>query len=138
MEPKFIFIDGTDRTGKGSLMQAIHKATNYKHIIFDRSVLSNKVYSQVYGRLTPELYAQYVALENQISQTNHIVLYLTCDIDTLEQRRIDTKHEEVDFEYHQELFADAIKTSPLKIYPIDTTVLSPDTIAKMLIDSKII
>ena len=35
---KMIFIDGTDRVGKGSLMQAIHKATNYKHLIFDRSV----------------------------------------------------------------------------------------------------
>ena len=35
MTAKMIFIEGTDRSGKGSLMQAIHKATNYKHVIFE-------------------------------------------------------------------------------------------------------
>ena len=73
---KMIFIDGTDRVGKGSLMQAIHKATNYKHLIFDRSVLSKKVYSEAHNRLTAELIDDYNNIEQQLADTDHIVLYL--------------------------------------------------------------
>ena len=135
---KIIFIDGTDRVGKGSLMQAIHKATNYKHLIFDRSVLSNKVYSEAHNRLRAELIDDYNNIEQQLANTDHIVLYLYCDIDVLEKRKLETQHEDVDFKYHQELFSKYMKHSPLNIYPIDTTVMTPSKIAEMLIDSNII
>lgn len=138
MEPKLIIIEGTDRVGKSTLIEELHKATNYKHIINDRGVLSNIVYSQVYGRMTPELSKQYKELEKQIAKTNHLVIYLTCDAKILEQRRKDTNHEPVDFKYHQKLFASAVEATPLSVCTFDTAALKPHNIVQKLIASELV
>ena len=132
MQTKIIFIEGVDRVGKGSLMQAIHKATNYKHIIFDRGVISNMVYSIVHNRLTPELYVEYSNIEEEIAKTNRVVLHLTCSTDVLKERMVKTGHEYIDFDGHKQLFESFCGTSPLNVVTIDTTTQSPEVIAGIL------
>lgn len=132
MQTKIIFIEGVDRVGKGSLMQAIHKATNYKHIIFDRGVISNMVYSIVHNRLTPELYVEYSNIEEEIAKTNHVVLHLTCSTDVLKERMVKTGHEYIDFDGHKQLFESFCGTSPLNVVTIDTTTQSPEILAGIL------
>lgn len=132
MKTRMIFIEGVDRVGKGSLMQAIHKATDYKHVIFDRGVISNIVYSIVHNRLTPELYTEYTNIEKQIAKTNHIVLHLTCATDVLKERMLKTGHEYVDFDGHKQLFDSFFATSPLNVITLDTTTQSPEIIAGIL------
>lgn len=132
MQTKLIFIEGVDRVGKGSLMQAMHKATNYKHIIFDRSVISNIVYSIAYNRLTPELYVEYSNIEEQLAKTNHVVLHLTCSTDVLKERMVKTGHEYIDFDSHKRLFESFCGTSPLNVVTLDTTTQSPEELASIL------
>lgn len=132
MQAKIIFIEGVDRVGKGSLMQAIHKATNYKHIIFDRGVISNMVYSIVHNRLTPELYVEYSNIEEEIAKTNHVVLHLTCSTDVLKERMLQTGHEYVDFDSHKQLFESFCETSPLNVVTLDTTTQPPEVLASIL------
>lgn len=138
IQPKMIFIEGVDRVGKGSLMQAIHKATNYKHLIFDRGVFSNIVYSIVYRRNTSELLKGYEELENQLLKTNHLVIYLTCDTKELNRRVKETNHEPVDFGLHKKLFQTVVNTSKLRVVCIDTTKNTPDEIAKVLLQKGLI
>ena len=132
MQTKIIFIEGVDRVGKGSLMQAIHKATDYKHIIFDRGVISNIVYSIAHNRLTPERYIEYSKIEEEIAKTNHVVIHLTCSTDVLKERMIKTGHEYIDFDSHKQLFDSFCGTSPLNVITLDTTTQSPEEIANIL------
>ena len=138
MTAKMIFIEGTDRSGKGSLMQAIHKATNYKHVIFDRGPISNLVYATANGRLTPELQSEYEDLEKQIAKTRHIVLYLECGTKELQRRMKETNHEHVDFASHKKLFNMYSTHTPLKVMKIDTTRRSPEEIVEILAERGII
>lgn len=133
MGAKMIFVEGVDRSGKGSLIEAIHKATNYKHVIFDRGVISNYVYMMAHNRYTPSLEKEYRILEEQIAQTNHLVIHVECNVEELQRRADETQHEHIDFEYHIKLFKTIISTSPLKSVRVDTTHLSSTEIAAELI-----
>ena len=48
--PKFIILEGVDRTGKGTMQEAINKATNYKHIILDRGPIGFKAYCEIFSK----------------------------------------------------------------------------------------
>jgi len=41
-----ILFDGCDKVGKDTLINAIHKLTNFKHVIVDRGIASNYVYGK--------------------------------------------------------------------------------------------
>ena len=138
MKAKMIFIEGVDRTGKGSLMQAIHKETQYKHVVFDRGVISNIVYATVNGRLTTDLMRQYQSLEKQIAKSNHVVIYLTCSTEVLKERMENTNHEYVDFDLHKKVFEEVCSSSPLNIKVVDTSNKTPEQIAKLLKEAEII
>ena len=129
VKPMFIFIEGVDRVGKGSLMQAIHKITSYKHVIFDRGILSNMAYSTIYNRMTGTVYKDYLKLERQIKKLDH---------EELERRCKDTNHEEVDYEQHKATFNSLYVTSVLNIHKVDSTNMSPDEIAQQLFEQKLI
>lgn len=138
IQPKMIFIEGVDRVGKGSLMQAIHKVTKYKHCIFDRGVFSNMVYAIVYKRNTPQLMEGYEQLENQLLKTNHLVIYLTCDTKELNRRVKETNHEPVDFGSHKKLFQTFVNSTKLRTVIVDTTKNTPDEIAIALLQKGLI
>lgn len=128
---KLIFIEGVDRAGKTSLISAIHKITNYKHVIFDRGVISNMVYTAK-NRFNEEIMASYEALENQLSLTNHLVIHVTCDSNEIMKRIKATNHEDVDIETDKQLFDTFIATTSLNVVKVDTTNMSQDEIAKSL------
>lgn len=138
VKPMFIFIEGVDRVGKGSLMQAIHKITSYKHVIFDRGILSNMAYSTIYNRMTGTVYKDYLKLERQIKKLDHLVIYMDCENEELERRCKDTNHEEVDYEQHKATFNSLYVTSVLNIHKVDSTNMSPDEIAQQLFEQKLI
>lgn len=119
-------------------MQAIHKETQYKHVIFDRGIISNIVYATVNGRLTTDLMRHYQNLEKQISQSNHVVIYLTCSTEVLKERMENTNHEYVDFDLHKKLFEEVCSSSPLNIKVVDTSNKTPEQIAKLLKEAEII
>jgi len=48
-----ILFDGCDKVGKGTLINAIHKVTDYEHVIFDRGIASNYVYGKFKKRKHP-------------------------------------------------------------------------------------
>lgn len=138
MKSKVIFIEGVDRSGKGSLMQAIHKATNYKHVIFDRGPISNMVYSAVYGRTNEEVQREYEEIEEQLCNVNHVGIYIHCETSELIRRMKETNHEHVDFDLHKELFESFIGTSPLNFVKVDSTNSSPEKIVNFLINKGVL
>lgn len=45
-----IFFEGVDKTGKTTLVKEVLKKTNYKHVVYDRGVISQIVYDFVFDR----------------------------------------------------------------------------------------
>lgn len=133
MKPKLIFIEGVDRSGKGTLAQAIHKATGYKHVIFDRGVISNQVYSITQSRFESNLLEGYNELEAQLSNTRHVIIYVNCDTCELKRRAKETNHEKIDFDTHKELFESFINTTSMNVVKVDTTYVSAEEIAQELV-----
>lgn len=50
MDLKYIVLEGADCSGKTTLFEGLHAATNYKYNIQDRSNLSMYIHSKLYGR----------------------------------------------------------------------------------------
>lgn len=138
MKPKLIFIEGVDRSGKGTLSQAIHEATGYKHVIFDRGVISNQVYSITQSRFDSGLIEGYTELEAQLSNTRHIVIYIDCKTCELERRAKETNHEKIDFDTHKQLFESFINTTCMNVIKVDTTKLKAEEIVQELISKGVI
>lgn len=138
MNSKLIFIEGVDRTGKGSLMQAIHKATNYKHVIFDRGVISNIAYSMIHGRITQEQLKQYENLENQLADVNHLMILLECSTEELQRRADATQHEPINFSLHKSVFRTLVAGTPLNTVTLDSTNSSPEELVKQLAELNLI
>ena len=138
VKPKFIFIEGVDRVGKGSLIEAIHKATNYKHIIFDWGLISNMAYSSIFNRTNGNTYKDYLKLERQMKKLDHLVIYVDCDNDELERRCKETNHEKIDYKAHKSAFDSIYVTSVLNIHKVDSTNMSPDEIAQQLLEQNLI
>lgn len=45
-----IFFEGVDKTGKTTLVKEVLRKTNYKHVVYDRGVISQVVYDFVFDR----------------------------------------------------------------------------------------
>ena len=45
-----VFIEGPDCSGKTTMIDRLHKSTNYKWHLFDRSQVSRSIFSNLYGR----------------------------------------------------------------------------------------
>lgn len=138
VKPKFIFVEGVDRVGKGSLIEAIHKATNYKHIIFDRGIISNMAYSTIYNRGNSSIYKDYLKLERQMKKLDHLVIYVDCDNSELEKRCENTNHEKIDYDAHKTTFAAIYSTTVLNVYKVDSTNMKPEEIAQELLENNLI
>ena len=137
-KPMFIFVEGVDRVGKGSLIEAIHKATNYKHIIFDRGIISNMAYATIYNRSNINTYKEYLKLERQMKKLEHLVIYMDCNDEELEKRCIETNHEIIDYKKHKQVFTSIYVTSVLNIHKVDSSNMTPDEIAQQLLEQNLI
>lgn len=138
MEPKVVFIEGVDRSGKGSLAQAIHEATNYKHLIFDRGVFSNMTYAFINGRGDTNYYEKMYEIETKMSKLDHLVVYVNCSNAELIRRCEETGHEFVDYVAHKTAFELFMTNSPMNIFEVNTTNNSPEEIADYLLKQNLI
>ena len=72
--PKMIILEGVDRSGKGSLQEAIDKLTNYKHFVMDRGPIGFKAYCDIFEKGN-ELFDLYTEMEKmshlEIPNWNH-------------------------------------------------------------------
>jgi len=65
---KNLFIEGPDCSGKTTLIKKIHKLTDYRWHITDRSQISRKIFSELYSRVLPyddHLHLEMCDLNNQ-------------------------------------------------------------------------
>lgn len=78
---KFISLSGPDGVGKTSTIQALHKATNYKYIIYDRDIPDQLCYAKLTNRYYDKDWLNYM-------YNNDIQLYviLNSNLKKIEER----------------------------------------------------
>jgi len=81
---KNITLEGPDLSGKTTLMSQIHKETNNKYNIIDRSTMSAMVYSTYYDRPNVKLLER--QLRNELNNLNNRTIILMPDIKILNNR----------------------------------------------------
>ena len=81
---KNITLEGPDLSGKTTLMSQIHKETNNKYNIIDRSTMSAMVYSTYYDRPNVRLLER--QLRNNLNDLNNRTIILMPDIKVLHNR----------------------------------------------------
>ena len=81
---KNVTLEGPDLAGKTTLMSQIHKETNNKYNIIDRSTMSALVYSLYYDRPNVKLLER--QLRNELNNLNNRTILLIPDIDELGRR----------------------------------------------------
>ena len=90
-----IFIEGPDCSGKTTLIKKIHDATNYRFHINDRSLVSRKIFSELYDRKTPRVNEDF---HLEISNLNNVFIFLLPDFSVVEERfleRGDDIHQDI-------------------------------------------
>lgn len=131
--PKFIILEGVDRSGKDSMQDAIDKHTRYKHFVMDRGPIGFKAYCELFNK-GGSLFRAYCEAEEQWSLLDDVlVIYLTADTETLLDRCARTNHEILDFDHHKKVYEHYLNTSPLKHIVADTTYRHVDEIVQDLV-----
>lgn len=120
-KPKFIILEGVDRSGKDSMQDEIDQATRYKHIITDRGPIGFLAYCEIFNK-SDELFQQYWDMEMELKKLSDVlVIYLTAETETLVDRCIKTDHEILDFDYHKKVYETFVDSSSLPSIKVDTT-----------------
>ncbi len=78
-----VIFEGPDLAGKTSFIQEMHKKTNYRWNIIDRSALSHVIYAQFYGR--NDFFAK-ERLNNEIKNLNNRIVILLPPFEELARR----------------------------------------------------
>lgn len=133
---KIVFVDGIDRTGKDSVIRAIHKKTKYKHVLVNRGPISYLAYHKIFDRDC--VVSDYLNLLTP----GTISVVLVGDPSIIKQRFVNTNEPDlpVSIEEAQDIleiaadFASAfVKSSCVHRVVIDG--LSVDELADFIIDS---
>lgn len=142
--PVMVIIEGVDRTGKDTLQQSLNKATDYKNMVMIRGPIGFLAYNKLYNKdVDPN---EYLTMERQLKQVNHLVVYLTADTDELLQRFIDTNEEPLreekdnanisrrqTIEMHKKIHEIYYDYSSLNKMTIDTTNLTTEEVAELVV-----
>jgi hypothetical protein len=78
-----LILEGSDLSGKTSLYNALHKNTNFKWNIQDRSALSMLCYARLYDRPTHQ---ERIRLQNELSNLNNRMILLLPPFSVIEER----------------------------------------------------
>lgn len=92
---KNLFIEGPDCSGKTTLVNKIHRSTNYKWHIHDRSQVSRKIFAKMYNRDLPYIDNDY---HLEVTDLNNRFLFLLPDFNIVKSRfekRGDDIHENI-------------------------------------------
>lgn len=133
-QPKLIILEGTDRCGKTTLQLALNKRFKYTHIILDRGPVGFQAYHEIFGRDPQTKY--YKEMEQQLKETNHLMIYLTCSTKEQLRRCYETNEPIQDFDAHKKVYEKYYNESNLNKVLVDTTVLSTEQIIDYLINNK--
>ena len=142
--PVMVIIEGVDRTGKDTLQQSLNKATDYKNMVMIRGPIGFLAYNKLYNKAVDA--NEYLTIERQLKQVNHLVVYLTADTDELLQRFIDTNEEPLreeksnanvsrrqTIEMHKKIHEIYYEYSTLNKMTIDTTNLTTEEVAELVV-----
>ena len=142
--PVMVIIEGVDRTGKDTLQQSLNKATDYKNMVMIRGPIGFLAYNKLYNKAVDA--NEYLTIERQLKQVNHLVVYLTADTDELLQRFIDTNEEPLreekananvsrrqTIEMHKKIHEIYYEYSTLNKMTIDTTNLTTEEAAEQVV-----
>ena len=142
--PVMVIIEGVDRTGKDTLQQSLNKATDYKNMVMIRGPIGFLAYNKLYNKAVDS--NEYLTMERQLKQVNHLVVYLTADTDELLQRFIDTNEEPLreekdnanisrrqTIEMHKKIHEIYYEYSTLNKMTIDTTNLTTEEVAELVV-----
>lgn len=132
-KPKFIILEGVDRSGKDSMQDAIDAATRYKHIITDRGPIGFQAYCEIFNK--PEsLFLAYQKMEHDLLDLpNVLVIYLTAADEELVTRCLMTDHEILDFKHHKSVYEKYLNNSKLPSITVDTTTKHVSEIVQEMI-----
>ena len=142
--PVMVIIEGVDRTGKDTLQQSLNTATDYKNMVMIRGPIGFLAYNKLYNKAVDA--NEYLTIERQLKQVNHLVVYLTADTDELLQRFIDTNEEPLreekdnanisrrqTIEMHKKIHEIYYEYSTLNKMTIDTTNLTTEEVAEQVV-----
>jgi deoxyadenosine/deoxycytidine kinase len=125
---KVIVFEGIDKTGKTSLIEALHKATNYKHIIVDRFAATAYAYGTLKNRKNFDMTELLQLFYDFAIFSDLIVIYVTCDkkvwFDRMKRaNETSVSIDEFDLldKYYREFFTHVKLNSDIVAYTIDTT-----------------
>lgn len=123
-----ISLEGIDKAGKGLILNYLKHIGKYKYVILDRGLVSNIVFSEIYGRDYQYDREQY---------KNVVFVYLTVDVEDWLVRCKMSNEPTIDFRLNQLLFKRAIdefKQDGFKVLEYNTTKMTAYQIAKNIID----
>ena len=136
--PKFIILEGCDRTGKSSMQDEIDKQTKYKHFVLDRGPIGFKAYCEIFNK-DQKLFNSYNKSEEEFLQlSNILVIYLDCSTEILIERCLKTNHEILDFNHHKKIYKKYYDQSKLNKIKVDTTEKHVSEIVKELINQGVL
>ncbi len=82
----FISIEGADRTGKDTILNALDKKTKWENCNMMRGPAGCLTYDKIYNRETIERYNEAISVANIIKSTTHLIIYLYADENVIQQR----------------------------------------------------
>lgn len=137
---KVIIFEGIDKTGKTSLIEALHKATDYKHIIVDRFAATAYAYGTLRNRKNFEVKELLQLFYDFAIFSDLVVFYITCDkvvwVDRMKRTNEDSVAIE-DFDvldrHYRDFFTQLKLNSSIVVHTVDTTT---DTIEQCTIKLK--
>lgn len=119
----FIIFEGADKTGKSTLIKRLNEATDYKHWVLDRGIISSIVYNDIYKRKNEKMYFKYL---EKIKEINPLIIFTYSSIENIEGRLNNSKEElpnvqkEYGLEGIQFKFLDYIQKSGLRYVIVST------------------
>ena len=78
-----LFIEGSDCSGKTTLVKTIHGKTNYRWHIHDRSQVSRSIFADMYNRSLPNLSSD---LHLELSNLNNRYIFLVPERRVVQER----------------------------------------------------
>ena len=81
---KNVFIEGPDCSGKTTVINKIHKHTNYRYHMFDRSRMSKHIFSWLYNRTNKDIDSN--LFNEERSDLSNLYIVLLPGIDVVEER----------------------------------------------------
>jgi len=128
-----LLVEGVDKSGKDSVIEAFHKLTNYEWAIINRLWASIYVHGGFNNRNIN--YVNLFRLDEEYSKNGTVLVYVTADTKVIKERF--KKHNEkdildTDIKLIKRMFEMYLKETSMKIIRLDTSKCTPEESAEEL------